>query len=205
MKFFCYFKGVFRNVNKEIKNIITYIYLTYHGVQTKYGYCRLVGFPIIHITKGSKIVIEDKVTIVSKTKGNIAGVNNRSILATIAEGATITLRYGSGISGAKIVSASSVQLGKYSGLGVNSVVYDTDFHPICGSARRAQQSIYDAKSKKVDIGDDVLIGANSIILKGTKISNNIVVGAGSVIASQVLDSDSVYAGNPAIKVKDLEK
>ncbi|WP_432459146.1 acyltransferase [Agarivorans sp. QJM3NY_25] len=190
-------------LNRERHRIIDYLYLRCHGVETSYGYCRLVGFPVISRVKGSAIIIEDNVTVVSKTKGNIAGVNNRSIIATIAHGATITLKNGSGISGAKMVSAISIELGKHSGLGVNSVVYDTDFHPICGNARRRQKSIQDAKSKKVLIGDDVLIGANSIILKGTVISNNVVVGAGSVAAGQTLVPNSVYAGNPCIKVKDI--
>lgn len=183
---------------------VDYLFLRYKGVDTKFGYCRLIGFPVISKMKNSKIIIEEGVTIVSKTKGNIAGVNNPTIMATIADGAVITLKHGSGISGAKIISAASIELGRYSGLGVNSVVYDTDFHPACGRARRLQKSIQDAKSKKVIIGDDVLIGANAILLKGTTISNNVVVGAGSVVSGQTLCSNSVYVGNPAIKVKVIK-
>jgi acetyltransferase-like isoleucine patch superfamily enzyme len=190
-------------INRERHRIITYLYLRYHGVETKYGYCRLVGFPIISMVKGSRIIIEDKVTIVSKTKGNIAGINNRSLIATIDKTAIITLKYGSGISGAKMVSAIGIELGEYSGLGANSTIYDTDFHPVEGGDRRKQKSIHDAESKKVIIGEDVLVGANAIILKGTIILNNVIVGAGSVVSGRTLESNSIYAGNPVIKVRDL--
>ena len=52
------------------------------------------------------------------------------------------------------------------------------------------------KIGRVIIGDNVFIGAESIILPNIKIGNNVVIGAGSVITKDV-PSDSVYAGNPA--------
>lgn len=53
------------------------------------------------------------------------------------------------------------------------------------------------------IGDDVLIGANAVILEGVKIGNNSVVAAGSVVVEDV-PSGVVVAGTPAkiIKVVD---
>lgn len=54
------------------------------------------------------------------------------------------------------------------------------------------------------IGDNVFIGINSIILMGTKIGNNTIIGAGSVVKGKI-DSDSVYAGNPAKKICTLEE
>ncbi len=48
----------------------------------------------------------------------------------------------------------------------------------------------------VKIGNNVFIGANSIVLCNTRIGNNVVVGAGSVVTHDI-PSNSVYAGNPA--------
>lgn len=187
----------------SIMQLIDYLYLRSKGVDTKYGYCRLVGFPIISKTKGSKIIIEDNVTIVSKTKGNIAGVNNPSILATLDKNAIIILKSGSGVSGAKLISVVGIEIGKHTGLGVNCSIYDTDFHPIEAEKRRNQMSILDAKFKKVVIGNDVLIGANSIILKGSVIPSSSIVGAGSVVTGRFLEENSVYAGNPAKKIRSI--
>lgn len=48
----------------------------------------------------------------------------------------------------------------------------------------------------VSIGDDVFIGAGSIILPGIRIGNKVVIGAGSVVSRGILDN-SVAVGNPA--------
>lgn len=48
----------------------------------------------------------------------------------------------------------------------------------------------------VEIGDNVFIGARTIVLPGTIIGDNTIIGAGSVIKGQI-KSNSVYAGNPA--------
>lgn len=50
-------------------------------------------------------------------------------------------------------------------------------------------------NKGIIIGDDVWIGANSVILDGVKIGDGAVVGAGSVVNSD-LEPYSISAGNP---------
>lgn len=55
----------------------------------------------------------------------------------------------------------------------------------------------------VDIGNNVFIGMNTVILRNTKIGNNVIIGAGSVV-SGVVESNSVYAGVPAKKMMSLE-
>ena len=52
-----------------------------------------------------------------------------------------------------------------------------------------------SKTGKVHIGDNVFIGAGSIILPNTVIGNNVVVGAGCVVAKDIPDN-SVVVGNP---------
>lgn len=48
----------------------------------------------------------------------------------------------------------------------------------------------------VKIGNNVFIGADSIVLCNTRIGDNVIIGAGSVVTKDV-PSNSVYAGNPA--------
>lgn len=52
------------------------------------------------------------------------------------------------------------------------------------------------KIGRVSIGRNCFIGSGSIILCDTKIGDNVIVGAGSVVTKD-LESDCVYAGNPA--------
>lgn len=49
---------------------------------------------------------------------------------------------------------------------------------------------------RVDIGDDVFIGANSIILPNVKIGSKVIIGAGAVVTKDITDN-SLAVGNPA--------
>ena len=56
----------------------------------------------------------------------------------------------------------------------------------------------------VCIGNNVFIGAGSIILPGVQIGDNVVVGAGSVVTKNI-PSDSVAMGNPARVVSGISE
>lgn len=53
-----------------------------------------------------------------------------------------------------------------------------------------------AKIGRVTIGNDVFIGAGSIVLPGVTIGDHVIIGAGSVVSHDI-GSNGVYAGNPA--------
>lgn len=56
--------------------------------------------------------------------------------------------------------------------------------------------------KRTIIGNNVFIGHRVIILPGAKIGNDTIIGAGSVVSGNI-DSNSVYAGNPAKKIRTI--
>ncbi|MCW5908130.1 MAG: hypothetical protein KIS94_09745 [Chitinophagales bacterium] len=56
---------------------------------------------------------------------------------------------------------------------------------------------------KVKIGNNVFVGAGSIVLPGVTIGNNCVIGAGSVV-SKSIPENSVAAGNPCKVVNTLD-
>ncbi len=58
--------------------------------------------------------------------------------------------------------------------------------------------------RPVKLGNNIFIGADSIILGGTIIEDNVIIGAHSVV-SGFCEHDSVYAGNPARKIMSLEE
>lgn len=57
--------------------------------------------------------------------------------------------------------------------------------------------------KDIFIGNNVWIGMNCTILKGSIIGNNCVVAAGSIIKGTFPDN-CVISGNPAVKNRDVE-
>ena len=55
----------------------------------------------------------------------------------------------------------------------------------------------------VVIGDNVFVGASSIILPGVKIGNRVIIGAGSIVTKDI-PNNSVAVGNPARVICSLD-
>lgn len=69
------------------------------------------------------------------------------------------------------------------------------------------RNVYDetiGSSGKVSIGNNVFIGMNTTILKGTTIGDNVIIGAGSLVNKDI-PSNCVAVGNPAKPVMTLEE
>lgn len=56
---------------------------------------------------------------------------------------------------------------------------------------------------EIKIGNNVFIGADTIILPGVQIGDNIIIGAGSVVTKDI-ESDTVAAGVPAKRIRSFE-
>lgn len=76
---------------------------------------------------------------------------------------------------------------------VHVLAHDSSFGLYTGKTRAAN----------VTIGNDVFVGAGSIILPGVHIGNRVIIGAGSVVTKDVPDN-SVAAGNPARVISTLD-
>lgn len=82
-------------------------------------------------------------------------------------------------------------------IGPNFFTYDSDFHGL-SLAERGKSG----KCAPVLIESDVFIGEGVKIMKGVTVGRGSVIGSGSVVVADV-ESDSVYAGVPARKIKTL--
>ena len=51
--------------------------------------------------------------------------------------------------------------------------------------------------RKIEIGDNVFIGVNSILMPGVKIEKDVIIAAGSIVTKSV-PKGSIVAGNPAV-------
>lgn len=99
-----------------------------------------------------------------------------------------------------------VRIGKYVVIGWNTIVTDTDFHPLSPAERIADavacSPLRDGRprpevlKKSVIIEDDVWIGPNAVVLKGVRIGQGALVEAGSLVTRDV-PSRARVMGNPA--------
>ena len=84
----------------------------------------------------------------------------------------------------------------------NDVTLAPNVHILAHDASTKKELGY-TKLGGVKIGDNVFIGAGTIILPGVKIGNRVVIGAGSVITKNVQDN-SLVVGNPAVVIGTYE-
>lgn len=162
---------------------------------------RLIGWPFLFRYPQAQLQLGDNVTINSSFFSNLLGLYQRTII--IARGAgRIYIGDNVGISGSTIYAREEITIGNHVLIGANTKIMDNDFHPIEVEARNAN-NFNSLKCRPVHIGDNVFIGCNSLILKGTEIGENSIVGAGSVVCGK-FPENVVIAGNPARVIKTLQ-
>lgn len=122
-------------------------------------------------------IIRDQVSIGDNAVIMMGAVIN--IGAVIGEGTMIDM-------GAVLGGRATV--GKHSHIGAGAVLAGV---------------IEPASATPVTVGDDVLVGANAVVIEGVHVGNGAVVAAGAVVIEDVPDN-AVVAGCPAriIKMKD---
>ena len=82
--------------------------------------------------------------------------------------------------------------------GHGAYITDSDWHGIYDRTEVV------GSPKEVILEKNVWIGDSAIVCKGVTIGENSIIGAGSVVTKDV-PKNSVYAGNPAKLVKELDE
>lgn len=109
-----------------------------------------------------------------------------------------------------ISTRECVRIGSRTMISHGVQIFDNDSHPINARERHedylnlveGRPRTHIIPSSRVEIGEDCWVGANSIVLKGTKIGDRSVIAAGSVVTTDIND-DCLAAGNPARIVRSL--
>lgn len=92
---------------------------------------------------------------------------------------------------------ADIVIGNKCNIAMNVTFMNSD-HDVADSERRA--GMY--HPKPIIVGDGCWIGANSLIMPGVTIGNGVVIAAGSVVTKDC-ESDCLYGGVPAKKIKEL--
>lgn len=185
----------------RLSGIVAQIVLPKRGVELGKG-VRFHGFPLVSQARHSRIVIGSKCILASHSATTALGVRSQVILRTLAEGARIEIGAHCGLSGAVLCAHKRITIGDGTLLGADVMVFDTDFHPPDSLQRWNTPVDPQRNVREVVIGRNVFVGTRSIICKGVRIGDNAVIGAGSVVTNDI-EANSVYAGNPAVKIRAL--
>ena len=89
-----------------------------------------------------------------------------------------------------ITCVESITIGNNCKFGNNLVIVDHDHN-----YKRKDESEPEFVRSPITIGDNTWIGADVVILRGTKIGNNCVIGAGSVVKGEISNDSVVIQKN----------
>lgn len=184
----------------EIGTFSTRLQLRLHGCSKVGMGLRVKGRLHVFTRRKGSIEIGDNVTIVSRFRSNPVGITNPCVLDTLM-GGNIRIGNNVGISGVILSSRSSIEIGDYVKLGGNVRIFDHNYHSLNPENRRnGLLDSEDVSTAPVNIGKDVFIGTNAIILKGVSIGDRAIIAAGSVVL-QDIPPDEIWGGNPAVCLK----
>lgn len=195
-RFSCFFK----RIRNRLSSYYNRLRLLLYGV--KYGRnCVIHGKMYIKLFPSAIVSIGDDFYFSSGWNVNALCTNKRGAFYA-TDNAEIKVGNNVGMSSPVLWTHNAITIGDNVKIGANSILIDTDSHSLDYRMRRSPMTD-GGKSAPIVVEDDVLIGANCIILKGVRIGARSVVGAGSVVTKDV-PPDTIVAGNPAKVVRHID-
>lgn len=186
-----------RIYNKVQRMFTTFIQKRKKGLILK-GYVGFSGYPLIRL-KGGKIIIHNNVILNSKNRDYHINMYSPVKIYTSLPQAKIEIGENTRIHGSCIHAYGSIEIGKNCLIAANCQIFDSNRHELSFDDPQLRLTT-STRSKPIKIGDNVWIGANSIILPGVTIGNGSVIAAGSIVNKDVLPY-TLVGGNPAKTIK----
>lgn len=181
-----------RTISNAFMNPLLWFWCFFSGVSWKYGW-QLRGFPRFRARVGGRIIVGERFSAHSLSKGNSIGVFQPVIITAWGANAEVIIGDDVGLSGCSITAENRIKIGSRVLVGAGALIIDTDSHSLSPEGRAKKLP---ANTASIEIGDDVFIGARAIILKGVKIGDGAVIGAGAVVVKDVPER-AIAVGNPA--------
>ncbi|PKG82238.1 acyltransferase [Colwellia sp. 75C3] len=184
-----------------------YIEMRYKNVFFS-GKINILGkLPHFKIPKNGIVEFGNNVVLNSDFANTNTALTYRCKFVTGYEG-KITVGENTMFNGVCVVSYKEVEIGANCQIASSTIIADTNFHPVDPIEREKQVTGQDfsfssVKNAQIKIGNNVWIGWNCTVLKGVEIGDNCIVAAGSVVTTGVYLENSIIAGNPAKVVKKI--
>src|ERR1700761_7301818 len=189
------FKIVPRNIWGYVTSYYTRLYFRANGAELGRKLTSL-GVPELELSIKGRFSVGSDMILQNGAHYNMIGRQQKCYFV-IGRRAWLSIGDNVGMSGTAIVCHERVTIGDHVRIGMNTVIYDTDFHDLDHRKRTVVPEVTEGIVKKpVHIGNYVFIGAHTTILKGVTIGDRSIIGAGSVVTRQVPPGE-IWAGNPA--------
>ena len=194
---------------KNMRRIIIKFFVIINLV--KFKYCNKISYgkrlrvrgPLfLDLKPNSKLEIGNNFVFASGLNQNPLSRNITGSIR-IDEYASINIGDNVGISSSCLWARCSIIIGNNVKIGADCLILDSDLHSLNFLHRRDfLLDNVNSFSSAVEIGNDVFIGARSIICKGVSIGDRAIIGAGSVVSKNV-PCDEIWGGNPIRFIKSL--
>ncbi len=143
------------------------------------------------LRQGSKCMLGDNVLISSESSGYHAGMPFNARLY-VESGGALCIGNNTRINGACIHAKKSITIGETCVIASGVNILDSNGHVVASLDRTVDGDV----ALPIVIGNNVWIGINAVILKGTIIGDNCVVQAGAVV-SGIFPPNSVIGHDKA--------
>lgn len=165
--------------------------------------CTIHGHLNIKLSGNSELTIGDNFYYSSGRSINPLCSNRRGCIC-VNDGAKISIGNNVGMSSTILWAHKSIVIGDNVKIGGCVTILDSDAHSLYWKKRRSVDEDIKCKSDaEVIVENDVLIGMNTLILKGVTIGARSVIGAGSVVTKSI-PADCIAGGNPCKVIKYLK-
>jgi len=164
---------------------------------------RLRGFPHVDIRNGARLEIGDDVVLNSLNFDYHVNMHSPVKLFADRPGARIRLGSRSRINGACLHAYESIDVGSGCLIAANTQIFDGSGHDLSFPDVSARIHTKGTATPIV-IGDNVWIGANTLVLPGATIGEGSVIAAGSVVTGEI-PPFVVAGGNPARVLREYER
>ena len=144
------------------------------------------------------VCVGDRCTIGRTRKGYHAGMPFYTTLLNDGNNSHIKIGNNCRINGAYIHAQDFIEIGDNCVMASGVNIIDSNAHQLHSSDRTAGRD----NPKGIIIGNNVWIGLNAVVLKGTVIGNNCVGAAGSITKGTFPDN-TIIQGNPAVPVGNV--
>ena len=144
---------------------------------------------VLEFNKGSKVTLGKKIRVHSGSKIKVRSGAELNI------GDNVKINYY-----CIIACRDRITIGEGTEFGPSVYLYDHDHDYKKGLSANSDEESF--KKAPIEIGKNCWIGANTVILRGTKIGDNCVIGAGCVVKGKVPDN-TVYIQKREVSVSGI--